>query len=226
MRTIVVAVIVGLLLLGSLGSAAAESLKPFTRMTRDLAALAGRPAVPLEAPGAAGDGFVATPLRVSGDWVTIDATAAGDPRVLEAELIALGARNTAVAGHLVSARLPIAAIPSLEGLTSLQFARPAHRKTHVGAVTSQGDRVMRADSARAVFGLDGSGVMVGVLSDSFDCFGGAATDAATGDLTAIVTVVEESNCNNDGDEGRAMMQIVHDIAPGADLAFGTAARRQ
>jgi subtilisin family serine protease len=159
------------------------------------------------------------PPPVVGDWVTIDAVAAADPSALEAELIALGARDTAIAGRLVSARLPIAAIPSLEGVASLQFARRAYRKTRVGNVTSQGDHVMRADTARATFGLDGSGVMVGVLSDSFNCGFGAAGDVASGDLPAV-TVLQD-DCPNT-DEGRAMLQIVHDVAPGASLAFATA----
>jgi hypothetical protein len=58
----------------------------------------------------------------------------------------------------------------------------------------------------------------------------AATDISTGDIPASVNVIEEATCQNYrppiqlpfGDEGRAMMQIVHDVAPGAGLAFYTA----
>jgi hypothetical protein len=64
----------------------------------------------------------------------------------------------------------------------------------------------------------------------------AAGDMSTGDLPSAVTVVNtgtnsgEANCLNYGapvqlplgDEGRAMMQIIHDVAPGAGLAFHTA----
>ena len=40
---------------------------------------------------------------------------------------------------------------------------------------------MRADIARSTFGVDGTGVMVGALSDSFNCLGGAAAGVASGD---------------------------------------------
>jgi Subtilase family len=57
-----------------------------------------------------------------------------------------------------------------------------------------------------------------------------ATDVATADLPAGVHVLQEANCLNYGaptqlpfgDEGRAMLQVVHDVAPGASLAFYTA----
>src|SRR5450631_1437757 len=64
----------------------------------------------------------------------------------------------------------------------------------------------------------------------------AAGDTTSGDLPSSVNLVSagtnpgEANCLNYGaplqlpfgDEGRAMMQIIHDVAPGAGLAFHTA----
>src|ERR1700761_7367004 len=58
----------------------------------------------------------------------------------------------------------------------------------------------------------------------------AATDISTGDIPNSVNVLEDATCQNYGaptqlpfgDEGRAMLQIVHDVAPGAGLAFYTA----
>jgi hypothetical protein len=194
--------------------------KPFTRVSEDLAALHGGHAAAL----AAGVPFRAQSplLAVAGDRVTIDATASGDPDRLRAELLGLGARDVVAAGRVVSARLPIAAVGALDGLAGLQFARPAYRAAHAGLVTTQGDRAMRADVARAALGVDGTGVTVGVLSDSFDCLGGAGADVSNGDLAPVTVLQEIAGCAGAGDEGRAMLQIVHDVAPGASLAFASA----
>src|SRR5262245_59154412 len=100
-------------MVGGVEVAAAEGSKPATRLSRDLANLAA-PAVAMAA-GTPSDAFSELPVAVTGDWVSIDAVAAADPRALEADLLALGARDTAIAGRLVSARLPLAAISALEG---------------------------------------------------------------------------------------------------------------
>ena len=71
--------------------------------------------------------------------------------------------------------------------------------------------------------VNGSGIKVGVLSDSFNDLGGAAADEASGALPSASHIqVLKDYASGGADEGRAMMQIVHDIAPGADLAFYTA----
>jgi hypothetical protein len=103
-----------------------------------------------------------------------------------------------------------------------------------GSVVSEGDAQLHADNARAEFGVDGSGVTVGILSDSFDRDPGAAThaagDVASGDLpgpgspcgsSSAVGVLDDSEAEGE-DEGRAMAQIVHDLAPGAAIDFATA----
>ncbi len=71
--------------------------------------------------------------------------------------------------------------------------------------------------------VNGSGIKVGVLSDSFNDLGGAAADETDGALPSASNIQILSDLSSGGtDEGRAMMQIIHDIAPGADLAFYTA----
>ncbi|HEY5977611.1 MAG TPA: S8 family serine peptidase [Solirubrobacterales bacterium] len=105
-----------------------------------------------------------------------------------------------------------------------------------GAITSEGDAQLLAAAARDDFGLDGTGVEVGILSDSFDLDSGAATDAgediASGDLpgpgnpcerTAPVDILSDPlSPVQASDEGRGMAQIVHDVAPGAQISFASA----
>ena len=69
----------------------------------------------------------------------------------------------------------------------------------------------------------GVGIEVGVLSDSFNDLGGAAQDEASGALPQASQIHVIKDLGSGGsDEGRAMLQTVHDIAPDASLAFYTA----
>ena len=110
-----------------------------------------------------------------------------------------------------------AALADVEKLAALDFVtsvRPvATPITNTGSVASQGDTIHRADLARATFGVTGAGVKVGVLSDSVD---GMATAVASGDLPSDVQVLQ---AGTGAGEGTAMLEIVHDLAPGSALAF-------
>ena len=156
------------------------------------------------------------------DRVLIDAVADGDTSTLRADLEFIGMSDAVPFGRIVSGHLPISSLPALAALSSLRFAQPAATVTNAGTVTTQGDQAMRSNIARSSFGVDGAGVKVGVLSDSFNCLGGAAADVVAGDLSPVTVVQEISNCGGATDEGRAMLQIIHDVAPGASLAFATA----
>jgi hypothetical protein len=116
--------------------------------------------------------------------------------------------------------------------------RPVHRIAFAcpsGTVISAGDTQLNAALARSTYGIDGSGVQIGVLSDSYNKDTTAVThavdDIASGDLpgignpcgfTSAVNVLPGQEDPSGYDEGRAIMQIVHDIAPGATLSFATA----
>ena len=86
----------------------------------------------------------------------------------------------------------------------------------VGSVTSQGDTTHRALTARGTFNTDGSGIKIGVLSDGVDSL---AVSQGTGDLGAVTVLSGQAGF---GDEGTAMLEIIHDLAPGAQLYFATA----
>lgn len=184
-------------------------------------------------------------MQIRGDRVLIDATAKDDVNTAIAELQQQGATITSTYGRVISATIPISALSQLEGSATIRFARPAYKPLHVGRrgaatngvaapkptpVISQGDTAQLSYLARKKYHVDGSGVKVGVLSDSYNNLGGAATGVAHGELPGPgnpfnyrTPVQVLSDLDSGGtDEGRAMMEIVHDVAPGSALAFHTA----
>jgi subtilisin family serine protease len=188
--------------------------------------------------------------------VSIDAVTRGDPQRLKAALESLGLQHAAVFANDVGGWLPVNQIAAAAARSEVHSLRAALWRSRAVEVTSQGDFAQGSASLRTTYPtLNGAGVTVGVLSDSFNCYGvydqpgsgvpatgnagyapnGFATDDASYDeangyLPATVNVLEEAPCLQYGqpyqlpftDEGRAIMQIVHDVAPGAALAFYTA----
>jgi Subtilase family/FG-GAP-like repeat len=207
---------------GSSAYAQNGKVGPMAKLTPNLVNLHAQHTFHLAQRGAAR--FISgDPLITSfNDRVLVDAVASGDVNVLKADLESLGMQRAVSFGRVVSGELPIAAIPAAAGLASLRFAQSAAAITHVGSVASQGDHAMRSDIARNTFAVDGSGINVGALSDSFNCLGGAAADTSSGDLPAVKVMQEISICAEATDEGRAILQIVHDVAPGASLSFASA----
>jgi subtilisin family serine protease len=98
-------------------------------------------------------------------------------------------------------------------------AKAQDQTTNTGSVTSQGDRAHNAAAARNFFGVSGAGVKIGVLSDSVDFL---AQSVASGNLPSDVTVLPGQSGVPGSGEGTAMLEIVHDVAPGAKLFFATA----
>ena len=119
----------------------------------------------------------------------------------------------------IRARLPIDQLETLAQRKDIRFIRPAERAMLNKINTSEGDVAHYASDARSTFGVDGSGVRVGALSDSVDAL---ASLQASGDLPAPVTVLPGQSGIPGSSEGTAMLEIVFDLAPGADLFFATA----
>lgn len=121
-----------------------------------------------------------------------------------------------VAGTSTHAQAPLAA-----------FSDPASCR----AFPFDGDGPLRSGVARETFGVDGTGITVGIISDSY----GSATQITTpaddveagllpglGNPCGYVTPVEVlKDVPTGDDEGRAMAQLVHGVAPGARLVFAT-----
>jgi hypothetical protein len=168
-------------------------------------------------------------LRIARGRILIDARAATDAGTLLSDLNRLGLDKGSRFGDTVSGWLPIGVVRKAAALGSLRALSASISMTNAGSVMSEGDAAQRSDLARTLHSLTGAGVKVGVLSDSYNQQGGAAADVTSGDLPSDVQVLDDSaNCGDDlypapcTDEGRAMLQIVHDVAPGAALAFHTA----
>ena len=111
----------------------------------------------------------------------------------------------------------------LETVAALAFVRrvtaPTYGHLNRGTMTTEGDMVLMADVLQQI-GFDGRGVRVGVISDGAN---NRAEAAANEDLPDAITVF--GVCTPSGvttcNEGTAMLEIVHDLAPGAELAIGT-----
>ncbi len=106
------------------------------------------------------------------------------------------------------------ALAALDGVRSVRPAEPGFTR-----VTSAGDVASGANLARLELGLSGAGVRVGVISDGID---GADASRAAGELPAGRDQLVPSGCSaGSGAEGTAMLEIVHDLAPGATLLFAS-----
>jgi len=156
-----------------------------------------------------------------------------DPVAFRATLTAVGATNIRAGGILFGARVPVDSLDRLGTDPALRSASPVMAATRAlpVPVVSQGVGSLFGLDGRNNPAIDGTGVRIGVLSDSFGCepppfnpgapTSTVAADKANGELPSDV-VVAADNCSGNIDEGRAMMQLAHDVAPGATGAFHTA----
>ncbi|HVO54518.1 MAG TPA: S8 family serine peptidase [Solirubrobacterales bacterium] len=173
-------------------------------------------------------------------------------RAAGAQVLAASRPYQVVTATAAPADLPaLTTVPGVESVSPVREPILREVDCEGGAAISEGVAQLHAggseekEEARWKFGTRGAGVTVGVLSDSFD----EATEAAdesgpvatkakedeeTADLPGaplntcggqelpVGLVGEDFKSSESSDEGRAMLQIVHDVAPEAKLAFATA----
>jgi hypothetical protein len=120
----------------------------------------------------------------------------------------------------------------------IDFCQPVYRPLgNSGLIINDGDTAIGTHLVRNGYNLQGTGVKVGVISDSYNSLvtstdDPVARDIATGELpgpgnpvnSTPVQIVSPPPYPSGADEGRAMLQIVHDIAPKAQLYFRTGFR--
>ena len=143
---------------------------------------------------------------------------------------ALGATGIRVSDELgvVQAWVPatalyrFAALPQITRISLPRYAVskgnlvPVGAQPRIGSVTTQGDQSLGTAQFRQTTGLDGSGISVAIISDGA---GDIALDQASGDLPTNPAPYVDAKLPGTGFEGTAMMEIVHDMAPGARLGF-------
>ena len=181
-------------------------------------------------------------LGARNGMISIDVTTNAEENIedLINDLAANGCRIQGSYKHMVSAKCDVSALEVIGNLASVHFVHVALAKNNAvsgnkerllatakralaGKVTSQGVNAMNADKVQTALGLTGAGIKIGVLANSFNNLGGAAADIASGDLPSDgVVVLKDYLEDGADDEGRALLQIIHDVAPGAKLYFHTA----
>ena len=131
-----------------------------------------------------------------------------------AELEALGLRveATVPTRRLIQGWVPSHAVDDIAALDAVKEVKPPAygMREGAGAVNTPGDAILGAAAARSAFGISGAGVKVGVISDGVDHL---ADSVMSDDLPAGVQVLAPGS----GNEGTALLEIVHDLAPGAAL---------
>jgi Subtilase family/Secretion system C-terminal sorting domain len=186
-------------------------------------------------------------IQYRGDGVVIDVSVKGSVKSAKEDLQKNGFQVSGVYGRVISGIIPLVSLGKLETLESIQYAKPAFNPirpfksagslgngkksgSKITPVISQGDIAQRSDIARKKYNVKGVGVKVGIISDSYDNLGTAKKGVKQGELPGPgnpfhfnkpVEVLEDLD-NGGTDEGRAMLEIVHDVAPGSSLAFHTA----
>src|SRR5215510_8138878 len=164
-------------------------------------------------------GLVAAPPPLAADGslhVYLDCSPLGTTELQKLQQAGVRIERIHMARGRVQAWVEPRALDALAGFWWVRAIRSVDRAVvRTGSITTEGDVASRADVLRTR-GVDGTGVVVGVISDGIDSL---AEAQATNDLPDVV-VPNDSRCQRGaGDEGTALLEIVHDVAPGAKLLF-------
>jgi len=145
------------------------------------------------------------------------ASAAGVKQVNN-KLASLGAtiKSMSYAYRRINARVRLTDLETIAAMAEVRKVRQEMPAITHAINVSEGDKTHDAEGARSFFGTTGLGVKVCVMSDGVDSL---AALQASGDLPAVDVLPGQAGA---GDEGSAMLEIVHDLAPNATLGYATA----
>ncbi|MCH8847342.1 MAG: S8 family serine peptidase, partial [Chloroflexi bacterium] len=182
-------------------------------------------------------------VRITGDGVQTYIHVAAIDDALRAALTSLGVviERESEDGSTVQAHVPLGVLAQVADLAGVRSVTPpVYGFVNAGSALTAGDSILSFDDLRAAQGVDGTGVTVGVISDgiagllsavgSGDLPATSETRDGGGKLTATSDGVISTSFRADGDleagldggvgaEGTAILEIIHDIAPGAQLRF-------
>ncbi|MDQ1274475.1 MAG: hypothetical protein QG610_46, partial [Euryarchaeota archaeon] len=116
--------------------------------------------------------------------------------------------------HIAVAWVPLESLEvlaSLPEVRNIQTVLPPFVRQR--STVSEGDFFLKSSSLRESDGVNGTGIKIGIISDGVD---GLQDAQATGDISYDVHILSNKI---GGNEGTAMLEIVQDIAPGAELYF-------
>ena len=117
----------------------------------------------------------------------------------------------------IRARIGVAQLEGIAALPQVRFIDNERQAATNTVNASEGDVAHRADAVRATLGYTGAGQKICALSNGVETL---LARQATGDLPAAVHVLPGQA--GSGKEGTAMLEIIHDLAPEAELGFATA----
>ncbi len=191
-----------------------------------------------------GDQNLADVYTVIEDQISVDITTASDPTLTLETLIKIpGVKINAMASTpsysvvsvAVDAKslLEMCLIPSLKSVIPVvaisdKYSRPSLNQSlqntkppilfSQGTANNQAEDALEVVALRRIFsGITGTGISVGIMSDSVDIVGnGIADSQSSNDLpdSSVINIIIDSTTGRD--EGRAMMELIYDISPGLD----------
>ncbi|HJV36669.1 S8 family serine peptidase [Geomonas sp.] len=117
--------------------------------------------------------------------------------------------------HSIDALVPPDLLERIAGWSDIRFISTQFKNQFNSAPKTEGDVTHKGDVARSSFSVNGSGVKVGVISNGVQSLASSQAAGALGPVTVL------PGQTGTGDEGTAMLEIVHTLAPGASLYFAT-----
>ncbi len=183
---------------------------------------------------------LASSYRIEGERVEVEFVVASDFKVARRQLVLGGVKleTGSAALGLLTGMAPIGSLKALASLPDFSTLGPIVKSviasvsvpassadhgsgTNAGTVANQARAAHNVPALVNAYKVSGKGVKIGVLSDSVNRFGGGLKASQRTKNLPAVQIIQDGPAGS-SDEGRAMLELIHDMAPAAPLAFATA----